>query len=470
MGDDLSACPEAVPYRLRTPPVTALARRASRVTGLAGTHLGLSLVRKASGATVTAAEVAAPLRRVCDRSGATFLKFGQIVASSPSLFGEAMAAEFRSCLDTGPRVGFERVVAEIERGLARPWHNVFAHLDPEPLGRASLAVVHRGRLHDGREVAVKVLRPGIEAKVAADLTLMRRLFGALRPAVGAELVAVLVEVLSGLRGQLQEELDLRNEARVMAYFRALPESERLPLVVVPEPYPEASGRRVLSMEFLDGVPIDDMVAIGALGRDPKPLVEQVIKAWFITALRGGVFHGDVHAGNILLLRDGRVGVIDWGIVGRLSPDSHFLLRRFIAAALGEEEAWDDIVDHLMSQLGSLGVQLDVGEAALRAMLREQVATVVTRPFGEFSLAEMVMGIQRGMDPASAPAGAREHIGRLRGIGPAAGVVDRGMLLLAKQLAYFERYGKLYLGDVPVLQDREFFASVLAAGPLEGLPS
>jgi predicted unusual protein kinase regulating ubiquinone biosynthesis (AarF/ABC1/UbiB family) len=422
-------------------------------------------VQRAGGQKLGAAELARPLRKVCDGLGATFLKFGQIVASSPSLFGEEMAAEFRSCLDTGPRVAFERVVAEVDPTLV---------LEPEPLGRASLAVVHRARTADGRDVAVKVLRPGIERKVAADLTLMRQLFRGLSAATGPGLSELLLEVLGGLQRQLEEELDLRNEAGVMRYFRALPETARLDAVVVPEPYPELSSRRVLAMEYLDGVPIDDLTAIAEMGHDPAPIVDQVVKAWFITALRGGIFHGDVHAGNILLLRDGRVGVIDWGIVGRLSEDSHFLLRRFIAAALGEEAAWDDIVEHLLTQLRAMGDQaLPLDEATLRTVLRQHVATVVTQPFGQFSLADMVMGIQRGIQdvqgPGEAPPGGlRQRLGRIRTIGPSAGVMDRSMLLLGKQLAYFERYGKLYMGDVSLLHDREFFAGVLDAGPLSAV--
>jgi predicted unusual protein kinase regulating ubiquinone biosynthesis (AarF/ABC1/UbiB family) len=463
---------------LRTPPPGVLAQRGARVTGAVARRLGPHLVRRATGERLTAAQLAGPLRKVCDELGATFLKFGQIVASSPSLFGEEMAAEFRSCLDTGPPVAFERVMAEVERGHS------FARLDPEPLGRASLAVVHRATLRDGRDVAVKVLRPGIERKVAADITLMRSLFRGLAPAVGPGLSEVLLEVLAGLQHQLEEELDLRNEATVMAYFRALPESVQLSSVLVPEPYVDFSSRRVLVMEFLDGVPIDDLTAIAAMGHDPAPVVDQIVKAWFTTALRGGIFHGDVHAGNILLLRDGRVGLIDWGIVGRLSPDSHFLLRRFIAAALGEEAAWDDIVEHLLTQLRSMGDRaLPFDEATLRGVLRQHVAAVVTKPFGEFSLAEMVTGIQQAVDQvrrANAPedeageqsgrGGIRQRLARIRDIGPNAGAMDRSMLLLGKQLAYFERYGKLYMGDVSLLHDREFFAGVLDAGPLSASPT
>ena len=106
------------------------------------------------------------------------------------------------------------------------------------------------------------------------------------------------------------------------------------------------------MEFLDGVPIDDPGAIEAMGIDPAPVVQQTVQGFLLTAIRWGNFHGDVHAGNLLMLRDGRVGVIDWGIVARLDPESHVFFRRLIEAALGDESAWDDIAAHIRRQYGA----------------------------------------------------------------------------------------------------------------------
>lgn len=484
-GPDVGAqhrCPASTPYTLRTPPPGALARRATQVTAAAAHRLGPEVLRRATSRRATGAELAVPLRKMCDDLGATFLKYGQLVASSPSLFGEEMAAAFRSCLDTGPPVPFSAVVAEMERSIGGPISDRFDHLELEPLGRASLAVVHRARLRDGTDVAVKVLRPGIEATIAADLVLMRRIFRGLARAAVPGLADVLVEAIDGLRLQLEEELDLRNEATVMAYFRDLPEGARLPLVVVPRPYPELSSRRVLVMEFLDGVAIDDAVAANQLGVEVGPLVEQTVKAWFLSALRGGIFHGDVHAGNILLLRDGRAGVIDWGIVGRLSPDSHWLLRRFIGGALGDEAAWDELAEYLEAQLvadGSGAVPV-LDRATLRTLLRDQIGGIVSKPFGEFSLSAMILTLQGHIEQArgAGPGGrdgrdgregrssVRSRVRRARSLTPPGVVMDRGMILLAKQLAYFERYGTMYLGDIPVLHDQAFFRAALDAGPLD----
>ncbi len=489
-GELGESVPRVHPRRLPRPRRRELAARGSEIALVAAKHFGplmLRELRHPRRARFAPQLVAHPLRLTYEELGGTFIKFGQIIASSPALFGDEAADEFRSCLDTGPVVPFALVRQQVEDDLGMELAEAYAEFDPEPVGRASIAVVYRARLHDGRDVAVKVLRPGIERLVATDIDLMQPFFELLAKQTGEQLAGSTLQLLDGFRRQIGEEMDLRNEARAMAHFRRLNADVGLDLLVVPEPYPELSGQNVLTMEYLDGVPIDDLARVGELGIDPAPLVEQVVRAFFLTVVRWGTFHGDVHAGNMLLLRDGRVGVIDWGIVGRLDRETHWFFLRILAAVLGEEAAWTDVTRHLVATYGpALQEAVGMSEEELTVFIRSMIEPILTKPFGEVSMAALMQateaqvaraqGIEARQRSVRAIFRRLRHQRRIRRMADAAGGFetdfDRGNFLLGKQLMYFERYGKLFLADVPILNDRAFFEELLAgaatAGP-DGTP-
>jgi predicted unusual protein kinase regulating ubiquinone biosynthesis (AarF/ABC1/UbiB family) len=428
--------------------------------------------------------LAVPLRQSFEELGGTFVKFGQLVASSPGVFGDETAEAFRTCLDTGPAVPFAAVRAVVEEDLGMALEDAFATFDPDPIGRASIAVVHRATLPDGRPVAVKILRPGIESLVAVDLALLQPLLELVARETGDEAAGVLTQIFLGFRDQVGEELDLRNEARALAAFRDLLARSDLPggplsRLVVPELFPERSGRAVVTMELLDGVPIDDPAGAAALGVDPAPLIEEVVRSFFVTAVRWGAFHGDVHAGNMLLLRDGRLGIVDWGIVGRLDAETHRFFVRVLDGVLGDEGAWRDVADHMVTTYGPAMQQgLGLSDDELAQFIRSLVEPTLLRPFGEVSLGALIQAPQLQAARAEGiDAGARSlraSLGRLRAkrrlrrladqSGGTASAFDRGAFLLGKQLLYFERYGKLFLADVPLLADRPFFEAVAASAP------
>ncbi len=473
--------PRVHPRRLPSPTRRQLLRRGRQIATVFTRHFTPLAVRQAREfrrGVLPSSVVARPLRLSFEELGGTFMKFGQLVASAPGLFGEEAADEFRSCLDTGPEVPLAEVRQRVEDDLGMSLREAFAEFEPEPIGRASIAVVHRARLHDGRQVAVKVLRPGIERLVATDLDLMQPLFDLLARQTGDQTAGAALQLLDGLRQQLGEELDLRNEARALAHFRRLGAEFDLPLLVVPEPHPRLSGPNVLTMEYLRGVPVDDLARVAELGYDPAPLVEQVVRGFMVTAVRWGAFHGDVHAGNMLLLEDGRLGIIDWGIVGRLDHDTHRFFLRLLEGVLGDEGAWPDITAHLTRTYGrAIQEGLGLDDEQLSLFLRNLIEPTLTRPFGEVSLAALFAAPQAqaaratGMQARGRPL--RAELARLRAqrrmrrmADEAGGLMsefDRGTFLLGKQLMYFERYGKMFLSDVPLLGDREFLLSLLA-GP------
>jgi predicted unusual protein kinase regulating ubiquinone biosynthesis (AarF/ABC1/UbiB family) len=464
--------------RLPDPTRSELLRRGAVLTRIFLRRVGPTAWRARRGARprIDPAAFARPVRIAFEEAGGTFVKFGQVIASAPGLFGEELSEEFRSCLDTGPVVPFDEVRRTIEEDLGCELADVFQHVDPVPIGRASIAVVHRGTLHDGSDVAIKVLRPGIDHVVATDLDLMEPLFERMVRHTGARLAGATLQQLNGLRIQIGEELDLRNEARALSHFRVLNEGTGLDLVAVPRPYPEYSGRNVLTMEYLDGVAIDDLASVAELGLDPAPLIDQLIRGFFLMTVRWGTFHGDIHAGNLLLLRDGRVGVIDWGIVGRLDERTHRFFLRLLAAILGDEQAWDDVTQYMIAVYGpSLSEVMGMDDRQLAQFMRSMIEPILLKPFGEFSFAEMINVMQEKVAEANgvsfqtrSPGGLLRRLRlqrRIRKLAVEGGGLmsefDRSNFLLGKQLMYFERYGRLYLSDRAILNDREFLATLLS---------
>ncbi|HTU39986.1 MAG TPA: AarF/ABC1/UbiB kinase family protein [Acidimicrobiales bacterium] len=471
--------PRIYPRRLPDPTRRQLLRRSRTITKVVAVHFTPTVLRQLRtirhGA-LPAAQLARPLRKSFQDLGGTFMKFGQIIASSPGMFGDDVADEFRATLDTGPAVPFADVRQRVEEDLGLSLRDAFTAFDPVPIGTASIAVVHRARLLDGRLVAVKVLRPDIEQVVATDLDLMQPLLEILVRQTGDQMAGNVLQLLDGFRVQIGEEMDLRNEARSLVHFRRLQNEFDLKLMAVPEPHLHLSGRNVLTMEFFDGVPIDDLAKVADLGYDPTPLVQEVMRAFFLTTVRWGAFHGDVHAGNMMLLRDGRIGVIDWGIVGRLDPSTHRFFIALLSAAMGNEDAWPVVTKHITDVYGpAISVAVGLSGDELTAFFRSILEPALTRPFGEVSLAGIMQTIQLQMAQAQGVEAHRRSLRaimrrlrtqrRVRRLADQAGGLmsefDRGMFLLAKQLMYFERYGRMFVSEVPILNDRVFLEQLLA---------
>lgn len=457
-------------------------RRAAQIAWVTTKHFGPFALRtarqggRAAVRTMRPDAFARPLRLTFEELGTTFMKFGQLVASSPGIFGDDIAAEFRGCLDTGPAVPFDDVRHIVESELGMPLEEAFASFEREPIGRASIAVVHKAILQDGSEVAVKVLRPGIEHSVSIDMDLFEPLLQIVARTTGEFFAGQLLQMLDGFRMQLGEELDLRNERRAIEHMAELLQIVDLPLVVVPQTYAELSGARVLTMEFFDGIAVDDLARIEAYGFDPSPVVTQTVKGFLLTTIRWGFFHGDVHAGNLLLLHDGRLGVIDWGIIGRLDEDSHTFFRKSVEAGLGDEAAWDDIAAMASKIYGPLIAELGMTDDELTQFMRMMMQPLLTQPFGQVSLVDILNAPQRlvaetrGLEAEKMTLRGvlkrwREQR-KLRLLAEDEGIVDsdfeRGMFLLSKALMYFERYGKMYMADQALFEDEEFFRTALSA--------
>jgi ubiquinone biosynthesis protein len=297
------------------------------------------------------------LRRAFERLGPTYIKLGQILSSGEGIFPEELVAEFRLCRDQVPAEPFDTVRRIVEEDLGRPLDELFAVFELEPLAAASIAQVHAARLVTGEQVVVKVQRPTVSRLVRHDLAAMSWIAPLL---VGRIPVAALANppALVELFGEtIVEELDFRLEAQNMLDVARVLSDTGQRALVIPRPHPRLVTRRVLVMERLDGFAWGNVEAMRTAGVDTAAVLHAAMIAFLEGALLYGVFHGDLHGGNLFVRHDGRVALLDFGITGRLDDQQRVALLRLIIAGSsydvrGQVEA--------MRDLGALPASTDVG--------------------------------------------------------------------------------------------------------------
>jgi predicted unusual protein kinase regulating ubiquinone biosynthesis (AarF/ABC1/UbiB family) len=254
------------------------------------------------------------LRKLFEQLGATYIKLGQFIASSPTIFPAEYVEEFQACLDKTPSISYQQIRKIIQDDLQRPILSVFASIDPIPIATASIAQVHRGQLLDGTEVAIKVRKPGVDATLQADLMFLviaSKLIEFINPSISSFSLA---NILTDLRDSMLDELDFRKEAQHLLNFRSFLEQQQIVEAVAPKPYLQYSNERVLTMEYLHGIPLVDVEKLrNFTTNSPELTLLSALRTWATTVALNDQFHADLHAGNLLVLSDGRIGFIDFGI-------------------------------------------------------------------------------------------------------------------------------------------------------------
>ena len=306
----------------------ARARRYSQVSRIAVKHgIGPYLGGGRAADGTRHAVLARSLRRALEDGGVTFVKLGQVLSTRPDLLPPAFIDELSKLQDQVAPVPFDRVEEELEEDLGRPVSEVFAEFDREPLAAASIAQVYRARLHNGDDVVVKVRRPGIDRVVERDLDIVYRVARSLQLRAAWARSLGVVDLADGFAAALTEELDFRVEARNIAAVSAVDSGGD---VALPTVHSELSSERVLVMRRLDGVPV--RTAIGDVAGDRRDdLARALLDCVLRQVLLHGVFHADPHPGNVLLLADGKLGLLDFGSVGRLDATLRGGLRNLLAA-------------------------------------------------------------------------------------------------------------------------------------------
>jgi ubiquinone biosynthesis protein len=262
-------------------------------------------------------EPAQRVRLALEELGPTFVKLGQVMATRVDLFPPAWIAEFEKLQSEVPPVPFAELLPELERALGRSPFEVFRELDPRPFGSASIAQVHRAQLQDGTPVVLKVRRPGIRAKIDADLRILFHIAELIESEIPEARRYLPVEIAGHFARSLERELDLAGEARNVE--RLAKHFEGDPYIVIPKVYPEWTSETLNVQAYAAGIPGNDLAAVKAAGLDPKLLAARGAEAILKMILVDGFFHADPHPGNVFYLPGNRIVIIDWGMVGRLSP-------------------------------------------------------------------------------------------------------------------------------------------------------
>ncbi|WP_428263450.1 ABC1 kinase family protein [Haliangium sp.] len=368
------------------------------------------------------------LRRFCEDMGPTFIKFGQIVASSAGMFPDRYVQEFQKCLDRVRPFPFAQVKQILGEELGELGVRALSDIDPTPLASASIAQVHRARLHDGSDVVIKVQRPGIADQVEADMRILRAVaWLAARLVKDAEL-ANPVGIVEDFAATLSEELDFRREATNLRHFNEIMADFGQAQVRAPTPNPVLTSAKVLVMERFSGTRVDCAEQIFARGVDAEAALVTGLRAWLQCVVLRGFFHGDVHAGNLMLLDDGDVGFLDFGIIGRFDRVQRRLVTDYMLAfSMGNYRKLAEVI----VAMGGVPDGLDM-EAFARD-LGEVFAPIRGAAFGDVNYAELLPGIQRV---------STRHRMRL----------PREFVLILKQFLYFDRYAKLLAPHLNVFTD------------------
>ena len=250
--------------------------------------------------------------------GPAFIKAGQALSTRPDIVPPVLLEELAQLQDQLPGFDSDLAMACIEDDLGAPVEEIYESLDRDPISAASLGQVHRGVLKGGQAVAVKVQRPGLREQITLDLYIVRNIASWLNRNIGL-IRSDLVALIDELGRRVFEEMDYLNEAGNAEKFRDL--HSHNPRIAVPTIYREATSRRVLTMEWIDGVKLTNLEAVRALGIDPDDMVEVGVSCSLQQLLEHGFFHADPHPGNLLALEDGRLCYLDFGMMSEVSRES-----------------------------------------------------------------------------------------------------------------------------------------------------
>jgi predicted unusual protein kinase regulating ubiquinone biosynthesis (AarF/ABC1/UbiB family) len=371
-------------------------------------------------------------RDTVEALGSTYIKLGQLIASSPSLFPHEYVEAFQPCLDQTTPLPFSTIEKVLKKELGPTLSRYFRDISPTPLASASIAQVHTARLYSGEDVVIKVQKPDVENILATDFQFMQ-FSAALLEKISKHIPeSSITDMVKEIRNGMLEECDFQREANNIALYRRFLDNNAITHVTVPTTYRSASSKRVLTMERFYGVSLSDTEAVQKITNNPEQMLIDALNTWFLSLTQCQIYHADLHAGNVMLLNDGRIGFIDFGIVGRIAPTTWAALLSLIATVPTRDF---DAIAKAMAGIGA--THQTVNTVALSQDLQRLYEKFESDTADDNFLNDITLQIST--------------IGRRHGIR-----FPREFTLLLKQFLYFDRYIKLLSPDINIFDDDRLF--------------